>query len=114
MAFELGLTGLEIEPNGIMIALDGRGRVCGDGFVHFTSARSVDLALQRHKEKIKHRFGRGLSLVIGSGSFLFPLFRFPLDSCFERPPLSRLPFVNASFARIGNKLRLVFSVLSHL
>ncbi|ESO02645.1 hypothetical protein HELRODRAFT_185008 [Helobdella robusta] len=48
--------GLEIETNGIMIVLDERGRVCGDGFVHFTSLKSVDLALRKHKEKIRHRY----------------------------------------------------------
>lgn len=48
--------GLEIENNGILIVLDERGRICGEGFVHFTSSRAVEVALRKHKERIKHRY----------------------------------------------------------
>lgn len=49
-------TGLPIVPNGIIIVKDGQGRAAGDGFVQFTSPEQVDLALEKHKEKIGHRW----------------------------------------------------------
>lgn len=48
--------GLPISPNGIIIVKDGQGRAAGDGYVQFTSPESVDRALEKHKEKIGHRY----------------------------------------------------------
>jgi len=52
----VGVTGLPISPNGIIIVKDGQGRAAGDGYVQFTSPESVDRALEKHKEKIGHRW----------------------------------------------------------
>ena len=52
----LVVTGLPIVPNGIVIVKDGQGRAAGDGFVQFTSPEQVDQALEKHKEKIGHRW----------------------------------------------------------
>jgi len=52
----VGVTGLPISPNGIIIVKDHQGRAAGDGFVQFTSPESVDRALEKHKEKIGHRW----------------------------------------------------------
>jgi len=50
------VTGLPISPNGIIIVKDGQGRAAGDGYVQFTSPELVDQALEKHKEKIGHRW----------------------------------------------------------
>jgi len=52
----LVVTGLPIAPNGIIIVKDGQGRAAGDGYVQFTSPEVVDQALEKHKEKIGHRW----------------------------------------------------------
>ena len=52
----LVVTGLPISPNGIIIVKDGQGRAAGDGFVQFTAPELVDRALEKHKEKIGHRW----------------------------------------------------------
>jgi len=54
--FWVGLTGLEIVPNGITIMTDSMGRTTGDAFVQFTSQESVERALAKHKETIGHRW----------------------------------------------------------
>lgn len=48
--------GLAIAPNGIVIVTDHEGRAAGDGFVRFTSPDLVAKALEKHKEKIGHRY----------------------------------------------------------
>jgi len=66
----LVVTGMPISPNGIVIVKDSQGRAAGDGFVQFTSPDQVDRALEKHKEKIGHRWERTvlqsvLGLIIG-------------------------------------------------
>ena len=51
-----GFSGLEILPNGITILTDQFGRTTGDAFVQFASMELVNLALQKHKESIGHRY----------------------------------------------------------
>ncbi len=50
------VTGMAIAPGGILIVTDHLGRAAGDGFVQFTSPDLVDRALEKHKEKIGHRW----------------------------------------------------------
>lgn len=65
----LVVTGMAIAPNGIIIVKDGQGRAAGDGFVQFTSPELVDQALEKHKEKIGHRWEDCLPVrVSGSGT----------------------------------------------
>ena len=52
----VGLTGLEIAPNGITFMTDQVGRTTGDAFVQFTTQESVERALAKHKESIGHRW----------------------------------------------------------
>jgi hypothetical protein len=47
---------MAIAPGGILIVTDHMGRAAGDGFVQFTSPDLVDRALEKHKEKIGHRW----------------------------------------------------------
>ncbi|EDO37823.1 predicted protein, partial [Nematostella vectensis] len=49
-------TGLEIVPNGITITLDEEGKTTGEGFVEFASPEIAGQAMQKHKEKIGHRY----------------------------------------------------------
>lgn len=49
--------GLEIVPNGISLALDPSGRTTGDAYVQFSSREVAETAMQRHKQKIGHRWG---------------------------------------------------------
>ncbi|XP_046860386.1 heterogeneous nuclear ribonucleoprotein H3-like isoform X2 [Xenia sp. Carnegie-2017] len=48
--------GLEIAPNGITIALDEEGKITGDAYVEFASADIASQAMNKHKEKIGHRY----------------------------------------------------------
>jgi len=65
----LVVTGMAIVPNGIIIVKDGQGRAAGDGFVQFSSPDVVDQALEKHKEKIGHRWEDCLPVhVSGSGT----------------------------------------------
>ena len=50
------LAGLAIVPNGITILTDSQGRTSGDGYVQFAAPDLVDRALEKHKEKIGHRW----------------------------------------------------------
>jgi hypothetical protein len=52
----VAVTGMAIAPGGILIVTDHMGRAAGDGFVQFTSPDLVDRALEKHKEKIGHRW----------------------------------------------------------
>jgi len=52
----VAVTGMAIAPGGILIVKDHLGRAAGDGFVQFTSPDLVDRALEKHKEKIGHRW----------------------------------------------------------
>ena len=52
----LGFIGLEIVPNGITLLQDGQGRTTGDAFVEFASPQIAALALEKHKERIGHRW----------------------------------------------------------
>lgn len=50
-------TGLNVSPDGITILLDNAGRSSGDAFVHFVDKESAERALDKHREKIGHRWG---------------------------------------------------------
>jgi len=50
---------MEILPNGISILTDQFGRTTGDAFVQFASLELVNMALQKHKEMIGHRYESG-------------------------------------------------------
>ena len=43
-------------PNGITMILDDSGRCSGEAYVEFATASGSEGALQKHKEKIGHRF----------------------------------------------------------
>ena len=49
--------GLEIVPNGIALPTDIQGRHTGEAFVQFLNKEIAEKALQKHKEKIAHRWG---------------------------------------------------------
>ncbi|KAH9495429.1 Heteroproteinous nuclear ribonucleoprotein H [Bulinus truncatus] len=49
-------TGLEIVPNGIMLPEDRQGRSTGEAFVQFASPSIAERALEKHKERIGHRY----------------------------------------------------------
>ena len=57
--FFFSCAGLEILPNGISILTDQFGRTTGDAFVQFASMEIVNVALQKHKEMIGHRYDIG-------------------------------------------------------
>ena len=48
--------GLEIVPNGITLLHDPQGRTTGDAYVQFSAPDLADRALQKHKERIGHRW----------------------------------------------------------
>lgn len=48
--------GLEIVPNGIMLPTDFNGRSTGEAYVQFVNKDVAEKALQKHKEKIGHRY----------------------------------------------------------
>lgn len=49
--------GLEIVPNGITLLTDYSGRSSGEAYVQFFSKDLAEKALQKHREKIGHRWG---------------------------------------------------------
>ncbi|CAG0914119.1 unnamed protein product [Notodromas monacha] len=49
-------TGLEIVPNGINLVADFSGRSTGEAYVQFANDESAEKALEKHKEKIGHRY----------------------------------------------------------
>lgn len=49
--------GLEIVPNGIILPTDNTGRSTGEAYVLFINKDVAEKALQKHKEKIGHRWG---------------------------------------------------------
>ena len=48
--------GLEIVPNGITLPTDYQGRSTGEAYVQFVSKEVAERALEKHKEKIGHRW----------------------------------------------------------
>ena len=52
----LWVLGLEIVPNGITLLQDGQGRTTGDAFVHFASPNIAEQALEKHMDRIGHRW----------------------------------------------------------
>ncbi|UYV71308.1 HNRNPH1 [Cordylochernes scorpioides] len=48
--------GLEIVPNGITLPTDYQGRPTGEGYVQFASREIAEKALEKHKERIGHRY----------------------------------------------------------
>lgn len=53
----IGLVGLEIVPNGITLLTDYSGRSSGEAYVQFVNREVAEKALQKHREKIGHRWG---------------------------------------------------------
>lgn len=51
--------GLEIVPNGITLLTDYSGRSSGEAYVQFVNKEVAEKALQKHREKIGHRWGMG-------------------------------------------------------
>lgn len=49
--------GLEIVPNGITLLTDYSGRSSGEAYVQFVNREVAEKALQKHREKIGHRWG---------------------------------------------------------
>lgn len=49
-------TGLEIVPNGITLPTDYSGRSTGEAYIQFSTAALAERALEKHKEKIGHRY----------------------------------------------------------
>lgn len=49
--------GLEIVPNGITLLTDYSGRSSGEAYVQFVNKEVAEKALQKHREKIGHRWG---------------------------------------------------------
>lgn len=65
--------GLEIVPNGITLLTDYSGRSSGEAYVQFVSKEVAEKALQKHREKIGHRWG-----VKWEGGFLHTFFLYTL------------------------------------
>lgn len=49
-------TGMEIVPNGITLLQDHQGRTTGDAYVQFANHNISERAVDKHKEKIGHRY----------------------------------------------------------
>lgn len=49
--------GLEIVPNGITLLTDYAGRSTGEAYVQFVNREVAEKALQKHRERIGHRWG---------------------------------------------------------
>lgn len=58
--------GLEIVPNGITLLTDYSGRSTGEAYVQFVNKEVAEKALQKHRERIGHRWGE---LRVGCGGF---------------------------------------------
>lgn len=54
--------GLEIVPNGITLLTDYSGRSSGEAYVQFANRDVAERALQKHREKIGHRWGKGVGI----------------------------------------------------
>ena len=54
----IGWVGLKIVPNGISLLTDYTGRSTGEAYVQFVNKEVAEKALQKHKDKIGHRWGR--------------------------------------------------------
>ena len=50
------LKGLEICPSGITLPCDYSGRSTGEAYVQFVRSEVAERALEKHKEKIGHRW----------------------------------------------------------
>lgn len=58
-------SGLEILPNGISLPTDFTGRSTGEAYVQFVNKDVAERALQKHKEKIGHRWGTDARMGLG-------------------------------------------------
>lgn len=47
---------MEIVPNGIALPTDYQGRHTGEAYVQFVNKEVAEKALEKHKEKIAHRW----------------------------------------------------------
>lgn len=48
--------GLEVVPNGITFIVDDTDSKVGDAYVQFSNKDVVEKALERHMQKIRHRY----------------------------------------------------------
>ncbi|GFR74304.1 heterogeneous nuclear ribonucleoprotein H-like [Elysia marginata] len=74
-------TGLEIVPNGIMLPEDRQGRSTGEAFVQFASPDIAEGALEKHKERIGHRWGSPRFLQKWLVLVFKKYFGLPLSGC---------------------------------
>lgn len=70
-------SGLEILPNGISLPTDYTGRSTGEAYVQFVNKDVAERALQKHKEKIGHRWGSE-TLALGLGILIMTSISFIL------------------------------------
>jgi heterogeneous nuclear ribonucleoprotein F/H len=52
----IGILGLEITPNGILMTTDYQGRNTGESFVQFGNKGHAEQALEKNKQSIGHRW----------------------------------------------------------
>lgn len=80
----VGWVGLEIVPNGISIPTDYMGRSSGEAYVQFANKEMAEKAMEKHKEKIGHRWGQEENWTGGTGGWMGGWEDHPHSSLFHR------------------------------